>query len=84
MDLLDPSTIDEWVRQVPRGTVFLRAGLGLLAEPGGLYPPALAAEHARRYPHLDFRHLEEVNHYTLLLGAAGATAVAKLLTEVTR
>ncbi|HET7357042.1 MAG TPA: alpha/beta hydrolase [Nocardioidaceae bacterium] len=84
MDLLDQATVDGWARGVPRGTVFLRAGHGLLAEPGGLYPPDLVAEHARRYPHLDFRHLEEVNHYTLLLGSTGATTVAKLLSEVAR
>jgi len=84
MDLLDQATVDGWARQVPRGTVFLRAGYGLLAEPGGLYPPDLAAEHAARYPNLEIRHTEDVNHYTLLLGAAGATTVAKLLTEVSR
>ena len=84
MDLLDQATVDGRARRVPPGTVFLRAGHGLMAEPGGLYPPDLAAEHARSYPHLDFRHVEEVNHYTLLLGRAGATAVTKVLTEVTR
>ena len=83
-DQLDPDGIDARLRRAPQGTVFLRAGFGLLAEPGGLYPPDLAAEYARRYPNLEIRHLEDVNHYTLLLGATGAAAVAKLLTEVTR
>jgi len=81
-DLMDPWVVDRRGQQAPSGTVFLRAGYGLLAEPGGLYPPELAADHARRYPNLEFRHAEDVNHYTLLLGVGGATVVAKLLTEV--
>lgn len=83
-DLMDRSVVDRRAQQAPPGTVFLRAGYGLLAEPGGLYPPELAAEHARRYPNLELRHAENVNHYTLLLGGTGATAVTELLSEVAR
>ena len=84
LDLLDADTVDGRARRVPQGTVFLRAGHGLLAEPGGLYPPERVAEFAGRYPHLELRNAEDVNHYTLLLGSAGAATVGKLLTEVAR
>jgi len=83
-DLLDAGAIDDRVSRAPEGTLFLRVGYGLLAEPGGLYPPDLLAEHARRYPQLDIRQLEDVNHYTLLLGHSGAAAVTKLIEEVVR
>ena len=83
-DLLDEATIDDRAGRCPQGTVFLRVGYGLLAEPGGLYPPDLLAQHARRYPHLEIRQLEDVNHYTLLLAHSGAAAVTKLIEEVVR
>ncbi len=79
---LDEEAIDSRVRRAPQGTIFLRAGYGLLAEPGGLYPPELVAEYQRRYPHLDFRSLDEVNHYTLLLGRDGVATVVRILEEV--
>ena len=61
-----------------RGTpvTFLRAPRGLMDEPGGLYPPDAAAGLAARVPQLVAVEVDDVNHYTVLLGARGAEAVA--------
>ena len=67
---------------LPEGTVFLRAPCGLLAEPGGLYPPELVKAHAGAYPRIDIREVADTNHYTVLLGARGAGVVARVLEEV--
>lgn len=67
---------------LPEGTVFLRAPYGLMAEPGGLYPPDLFATFAESYPQVDRREVADVNHYTVLLAEPGAQAVASMLEEV--
>jgi len=58
---------------VPPGTVFLRAERGLFDEPTPLYPDpdALAGVRVRTVP--------DSNHYTILFGANGVTAVADAL-----
>lgn len=53
----------------------LRAGRGLMDEPGGLIPAETATEAAARLPHLTVTHLPQLNHYTIVLGG-GATTVA--------
>lgn len=55
---------------------FLRAPRGLLNQTPGLYPPELMATLERRYPHMRWSDVEDVNHYTILLGDRGAHAVA--------
>jgi pimeloyl-ACP methyl ester carboxylesterase len=79
-DLMDVETVAARVRRLPDGTVFLRAPAGLMAEPGGLYPPALMAEHAAAFSNLDVRDVEAVNHYTILLSERGAAVVSDALT----
>ncbi len=76
---------DDAVRRakaLPEGTVFLRAPYGLMAEPGGLYPPELVTTYAEAYPQVDLREVSDVNHYTVLLADEGAQVVANVLTEV--
>lgn len=55
---------------------FLRAPRGLMDEPDGLYPPDAAAGLAARVPQLRAVEVDDVNHYTVLLGERGAGAVA--------
>jgi pimeloyl-ACP methyl ester carboxylesterase len=66
----------------PLGRVpWLRAEAGMLGEPPGLYPPDVARGWAERYPALAPQTVEGANHYTILLGPAGADEVARTLTE---
>lgn len=81
VDLLDTARVAARVRALPAGTKFLRATSGMMGEPGGLYPRALAAEHAAAYPRLKIRDVEGVNHYTLVMAGAGARIVADVLRE---
>lgn len=71
----DGSITAAW-RDLAHDAVFLRAPLGLLAEPPGLYPPEDVAAWALRHPSLRWMDVTGVNHYTITLGAAGARAVA--------
>jgi pimeloyl-ACP methyl ester carboxylesterase len=50
--------------------------LGLLAEPPGLYPPAVLDPLRRLVPHLTVVEVPGVNHYTLVMTSPGADAVA--------
>jgi pimeloyl-ACP methyl ester carboxylesterase len=54
----------------------LRAPLGLLAEPPGLYPPDRLDAFRRLVPHLRIVEVPGVNHYTLVMTRPGADAVA--------
>ncbi len=58
----------------------LRAGRGLLDEPGGLIPESTATAAAAAIPHLTLTNLPDLNHYTVVLGA-GAEAVAAAIEE---
>lgn len=55
---------------LPTGTPFLRAERGLLNEPVPLYPDPSTLDH------LAVRTIPDTNHYTILFGDTGATAVA--------
>ncbi len=56
----------------------LRAGRGLLDEPGGLIPEAMADAAAARIPRLTVTHLPHLNHYTILLGPGAVTVAAAI------
>jgi hypothetical protein len=62
----------------------LRAPLGLLAQPPGLYPEPLLESYAPAFPGLRYRSVPDVNHYTLLLSERGASAVAHEIGELLR
>jgi lipase len=55
---------------------FLRAPRGLLNQQPSLYPAELLSDLEGRYPGMRWSTVEEVNHYTILLGDRGARAVA--------
>jgi hypothetical protein len=53
----------------------------MLGDPGGLYPAELVAAHTAAYPRLRVRDVPDVNHYTIVMGRQGATAVADAADE---
>jgi pimeloyl-ACP methyl ester carboxylesterase len=59
--------------------VAIRAETGLLATPPALVPPELM----ERLPQHDWRTVPGTNHYDVLIGEAGAAAVAQALRDVT-
>ncbi|MGH9231253.1 MAG: hypothetical protein ACRD07_21430 [Acidimicrobiales bacterium] len=61
---------------VDRPLVLLRAASGIFGEPPGLYPDDVVAA-ARQYGRIDHdKVVEGTNHYSIVLGARGAAAVA--------
>lgn len=62
-------------------TVVLRAPRGLLNEPAALYAPGYLDDWAAKLPALRVREVPDVNHYTIVMGAAGAGAVADSVRE---
>jgi pimeloyl-ACP methyl ester carboxylesterase len=60
--------------------VVVRAETGLMATP----PPLLPHELIDRYPQHDWRTVPGTNHYDVLIGEAGAAAVARALRDTTR
>lgn len=58
-------------------TEVLRAPRGLLNEPAGLYAPGYLDAWAEKLPALTVREVPDVNHYTIVMGEAGAAAVAQ-------
>ena len=81
IDLLDAQLPWDLARSLPKGTPFLRAPRGLLAEEGGLYPPALVVSHARDLPEVAVREVPDVDHYSVLFTPHGAAAVAAAVDE---
>jgi pimeloyl-ACP methyl ester carboxylesterase len=58
-------------------TEVLRAPRGLLNEPSGLYAPGYLDAWAQKLRDLRVREIPDVNHYTIIMGEAGAAAVAE-------
>ncbi|MBA2445080.1 MAG: alpha/beta fold hydrolase [Nocardioidaceae bacterium] len=61
-------------------TTFLRAPRGLLDAPPPLYPEESMATWSRGTATVEARTVADTNHYSILLGAAGAGAVAAAIT----
>lgn len=55
---------------------FLHASRGFLDDPPGLYAADTVAEHATRWPRIEFTHVPDVNHYTIAMSRRGAAEVA--------
>lgn len=60
--------------------IMIRAETGLMATP----PPLVPVELIDRHPQHDWRTVEGTNHYDVLIGEAGAAAVAQALRDATR
>lgn len=80
-DMLDPDLIAADVRALPAGTVFLHAPRGLLDQPEGLYPHPLMVRLTDAFPEVEARHVEDVNHYTIVLTEPGAAVVREAVRE---
>jgi hypothetical protein len=52
---------------------------GLLNEAPGLYSPSEIERWSEELPAMTIREVPDVNHYTIVFGAAGAKAVAREL-----
>jgi lipase len=75
LELSGGSLLAAW-HDLPDETIFLRAPLGLFAEPPGLYSRQDVEAWASRYPRLRWCEVGGVNHYTITLSERGADAVA--------
>ena len=62
-------------------TLVLRAPRGLFNEPGGLYAPGYLDAWADKLPALTVREVADVNHYTIIMGGAGAAVVGGTVRE---
>ncbi len=76
VELSDPTIVAAAWRDLTAETKFLRAPLGLLAQPPGLYPEAQLEEWVQSHRNVSWSEVSGVNHYTIVLGPAGADAVA--------
>jgi lipase len=76
LELYGPSWYVDALRGLRMPVAVLRAPLGLLAEPPGLYPPGRLDAAVSLVPQLRVVEVPDVNHYTILLGDDGAEAVA--------
>ena len=69
-----------WYRDALRSlrvpVTVLRSPLGLLAEPPGLYPPGALEQARELVPQLRIVEVDDVNHYTIVMGEHGAETVA--------
>jgi hypothetical protein len=74
-ELYGPDWYLDALSAVDAPVTFLRAPRGLLNEPEGLYAPG-RADAETRLRGLRLVEVGDVNHYTIVLGEAGASAVA--------
>ena len=81
VDLYGPGRVDPF-HAVQIRTVILRAERGILDQPLGLYPAGYLQAVAAKQPLVQVREVEEVNHYTILLGDKGASRVAEALRDI--
>lgn len=82
VELSDPAPIIAAWQELNVPTLFLRAPLGLLAQPPGLYPREQLEEWTEAHD-LTWSEVPDVNHYTIVLGASGADAVASAVRTLT-
>lgn len=81
-DVLDGRSYEDALRGLGVPTTFLRAPRGLMDEPQALYPSDAGDRLRELVPHLHAVEVEDVNHYTIVMGAAGARAVATATREI--
>ncbi len=81
-DVLDGRSYEDALRGIDVPTTFLRAPRGLMDEPQALYPVDAADRCRALVPHLRALEVDDVNHYTIVMDAAGAQAVAAATREI--
>jgi pimeloyl-ACP methyl ester carboxylesterase len=67
--------VNAWGRPIP----FLRAPRGLLNEPVGLYSRGAVTTWSSLLPGLAVTNVDDVNHYTILMGEKGADATCAVI-----
>lgn len=76
LELYGPEWYVDALRGLRMPVTVLRAPRGLLDEPGGLYASGVLEAAASVVPPLQVVEVDDVNHYTIVMSAAGAQAVA--------
>lgn len=71
------------VAAIPHGTILLTAPRGLLDETPGLYAPERIRYWQQTLPGLVIDEVPDVNHYTIVMSEAGASAVARYADALT-
>jgi lipase len=82
VDMVQGTTFLEAVDEPMPPRVFLHASRGFADDPPGLYPQATVDAYAERWPDLDIRRVDDVNHYTIVLSRRGADATAAAVTDL--
>jgi lipase len=75
-DILDGEALPAALESLAHPATFLHATRGFADDPAGLYGPDALAGVRERFPDLDVRPVDDVNHYTIVLAERGAAAVA--------
>jgi pimeloyl-ACP methyl ester carboxylesterase len=78
-DALELASLGEWATRLAVPATMLCAPRGLLDDPHPMQPLAAANLWASERPERRAYPIDDVNHYTITLGAAGASAVAELI-----
>ncbi|WP_298942146.1 alpha/beta hydrolase [uncultured Microbacterium sp.] len=79
VDLHTGTTIHEAVHALSRSTTLITVPRGLQNDPPGLYPLDHLAALLAQYPDIAHQRWDEFNHYTVVLGQAGAGALAGVI-----
>lgn len=74
---VDPQLISDSLASLEVPVVVLRAPRNLLNQPAPMIPEAVAEEWEQRLPKLSLELVEDVNHYTLMMGSRGAALIAE-------
>jgi lipase len=82
VDMVEGTTFAEAVERQTHPRVFLHAARGFADDPPGLYPQATVEANAARWPDLDVRRVDDVNHYTIVLSRRGAAASAAAVADL--
>ena len=72
------------VANLPAPTILLRAPLGFVNDPPGLYSPEWIQHWQQQLPALDVRLIDGVNHYTIVFTDLGVAAVKDAVLESLR
>lgn len=79
VDMNIGSALPEALAGLVHPTLFITVPRGLQNEDPGLYPPAHLARLLERFPAVRHVHLDDLNHYTVVMSERGAEALAPLL-----
>lgn len=78
-DLWGGNVVEQGLRALEQDVVMLRAERGLQNEDVPLYPQAVLAGHANRFPRVHVQTIPDTNHYDLVMSAEGAALCANAL-----